>query len=217
MNHPAVDEPATGGSDAAHDPALFESCPPSDDQYKNIRMATYNIMCAEGNNLNMALRAMAQMRVEFGIFTEAKLTHDKYTHNCCGYTTIATQARSKHQGGVILFYRTRSSRFALEDITVHGPNVISCTLVLGCRRFTLIGGYVPPSEVDGSTLAHIASACRQHNPRHSIVFLGDINADLLDLPDEERSQAIADVFGLFGLEDISSGFSKTSSPRLVMY
>jgi exonuclease III len=116
------------------------------------RLATYNIQHGGGNNLNKALRAMDQMRIDFGLFTETKIPHNMYTKECDGYTVFATRAESSTCGGVALFYRTASLHWSIEGIRAHGPNVISCTLVSGLRRWSLIGCYIAPSETDGATL-----------------------------------------------------------------
>jgi exonuclease III len=115
-------------------------------------MCTYNILNAGGNRLNMALRAMAFMRVDLGLFQETKLSHDKFTHQCCGYQVCATRAKSSSQGGVALFYR-ESKNWTIEGVHFYGPNVMCCTLVSGFDKWSIIGMYIPPSEVDGSTLS----------------------------------------------------------------
>jgi len=56
-----------------------------------IRLITYNIQHAGCINLNMALRAMDQMHMDFGVFTETRLDHDFYTKFCCGYNVLATK------------------------------------------------------------------------------------------------------------------------------
>ena len=70
---------------------------------RHIRMIDYNIISAGGNNLNMVLRAMNHMHIDFGFLTETKLSHDKYTTRCEGYTVYSTQTNG-FQGGVAIFY-----------------------------------------------------------------------------------------------------------------
>ena len=168
-------------------------------------MGTYNIMNAGGNNLNMALRAMKQMRMDFGLFTETKLNHEKYTKNCFGFQVYATKVTNVHQGGVALFYRPDSQLVTIESLCCHGPNVISCLVVSGHRRWNLIGSYIPPSENNGETLRCIGEAVRTRC-HHPIVFLGDINVDLQADSFSERNEDIATAFALLGLEDVSTRF-----------
>ena len=69
----------------------------------------------------MALRAMRQMKVSFGILTEAKLTDGIYTRFCENYHVVATNARAHNQGGVALFYED-SPLWQVEEIKTYGPN-----------------------------------------------------------------------------------------------
>lgn len=125
-----------------------------------IRMCAYNMRCGGGNNMNMALRAMAGMRIDLGFFFETKLPHSLFTHEAEGFSVVATQANSYSQGGVALFYRPNERSWSLEGIRGHGPNVISATLVTGRRRWTILGVYIPPSDDSGITLTSIGEAVR---------------------------------------------------------
>ena len=171
-------------------------------ELRRLRICTYNIVNGGGNRLNMALRAMALMRVDLGLFTETRLSHDKFTTDCCGYQVVASRAKSRAQGGVALFYRA-SKNWTVEGVQTHGPNVLSCTLVSGQDRWSIIGMYIPPSEDDGSTLSFFHKAIR--NARHSLIFLGDINVDLHQV-DDDRSEDIATALTLVGLQDLSDHF-----------
>lgn len=168
------------------------------------KVALYNIRSGAGNNLNQALRSMDQMHIDFGLFTETKLNHDMYTKDCCGYTVFATKAKSTSQGGVAFFYRTESDRWSIEGLRVHGPNVISCTVVSGGRYWSLIGAYIAPSETDGATLRSIAAAVSSCS--HPLLFLGDINVDLAQSDLDDRGEDIATALALLGLFDVSMAF-----------
>lgn len=176
---------------------------PRGNELQRLRVCTYNIVSGGGNRLNMALRAMALMRVDLGLFMETKLSHDKYTTDCCGYQVVASRAKSNTQGGVALFYRT-SKIWTIEGVRTYGPNVLSCTLVSGQDRWSIIGMYIPPSEDDGSTLSFYHEAIR--NARHNLIFLGDINVDLRQV-DDDRSEDIATALTLVGLQDVSDHFT----------
>lgn len=91
-----------------------------------IRMSLYNIISAGGNNLNMALRTMKHMRIDLGFLIETKLSHDKYTKNCEGYTIYSTKSNG-HQGGVAIYYRN-TAFWTVEGIKAFGPNVLRCSL-----------------------------------------------------------------------------------------
>ena len=169
------------------------------------KVALYNIRNGAGNNLNQALRSMELMNIDFGLFAETKLNHDKYTKDCCGFTVFATKALSSTQGGVAFFYRTESTRWSIEGIQAHGPNVISCTVVSGERCWSLIGAYIAPSETNGATLKFIAEAVRTRCS-HPLIFLGDINVDLAAPDLDDRAEDIVTALALLGLLDVSAAF-----------
>ena len=120
------------------DAEVFDHDSP-DWQHDFLRLITLNIRSGRNSNLNVVLRTMHQMRVDLGILTETKIDNEMYTRDCCGYTVLASHARSKHQGGVALFYQTTNTRWWIEGERTHGPNVISCILVSGNRRWNIVG------------------------------------------------------------------------------
>ena len=71
----------------------------------SIRFGTYNIRNRQNGGLDAALRGMSQANMDLGILQETKLTDGIYTYGATGYSVIATDALSRHRGGVALFYR----------------------------------------------------------------------------------------------------------------
>ena len=69
-----------------------------------IRFGTYNIRNGRNGGLEAALRGMSQANMYMGILQETKLTDGIYTRGSAGYSVIATDAPSRHRGGVALFY-----------------------------------------------------------------------------------------------------------------
>ena len=166
------------------------------------QIAEYNIMSASGNNLNIVLRDMQCMHIDFGLLTETKLTHDKYTKDCCGFKVFATKASSSTKGGVAFFYRSQSDLWSIEGLRAHGPNVISCTIVSGTRQWPLVGCYIAPSEEDGSTLTFVEEAVCTHC-RHPLIHLNvNLHSDDLNHWDEDIVTALA----LLGLLDVAPFF-----------
>ena len=161
-----------------------------------LRMITYNVIHAGGNNLNMVLRQMHHMRVDLGFLTETKLSHDKYTRNCEGYSVFSTRSDG-FKGGVALFYRN-SPQWTVEGIKAFGPNVLRCSLVSGNRRWTCVGVYFPPSETDGATLNFLEQATQ--NTRHPLIIMGDFNCDLRHSLESEVSSFL-DISGLLDVAD----------------
>ena len=175
-------------------------------QHNFIRLITLNIRNGGYSNLNVVLRAIHQMRVDIGILTETKIDNDMYTRDCCGYTIFASQAKSKHQGGVALFYRTTNSRWWIEGERAHGPNVVSCVLVSGNRRWNVLGVYVPPSEDDGETLHFVNEAVQYRGTNDPYILLGDLNVDL-DRPKDFRGDEILSQVILMALEDVGDHYA----------
>jgi hypothetical protein len=67
---------------------------------------------------------MYQMRVDFGILTETKITNDMYTNNCCNYIVFASHAESKFKGEIALFIKQRIHSGGLK---ANGPmGLMSC-------------------------------------------------------------------------------------------
>ena len=65
-----------------------------------IRFGTYNIRNGRKGGLEAALRGMSQANMDLGILKETKLTDGVYTRGSAGYKVIATDAPSRHRGGV---------------------------------------------------------------------------------------------------------------------
>ena len=103
-----------------------------------IRFGTYNIRNGRNGGLDSALRGMSQANMDLGIFQETKCTDKIYTRESAGYRVVATDASSRHRGGVALFYRP-SSLFAVEAVRQYGPNVMSFELATGAWRWCIIG------------------------------------------------------------------------------
>jgi hypothetical protein len=132
------------------------SCPPSRvDGSGSIVVASYNIRNGRNGGLESACWAMAAMGVDLGIFQETKITDGIYTRLSSGYSVVASNALSVHQGGIALFWRPNKS-YEVKDWRVRGPNVLSFVIVTGGARFYAVGCYIPPKDL--STLATIVQA-----------------------------------------------------------
>ena len=87
-----------------------------------IRFGTYNIRNGRKGGLEASLRGMSQANMDLGILQETKLTDGVYTRGSAGYNVIATEAPSRHRGGVVLFYRS-TPHFVVEVVERCEPNV----------------------------------------------------------------------------------------------
>lgn len=176
-------------------------------KYKGTRFCTYNIRHGGNSRMALALKCMSRMNIDFGILTETKLTRDTYAKHAYGYDLIATEAKSKHQGGVALFFR-KSPHYIMEGVRKYGHNVIRAVLVSGNMRWLIIGCYVPSSEKDGKTLDFVQDAARDSHRYDRIIMLGDLNTDLNrmipydDRREVRRQETIATIasMGLVSLQ-----------------
>ena len=75
--------------------------------------------------------------MDLGIFQETKCTDGIYTRKLAGYSFFATDAPSRHRGGVAFFYRP-SPHFEVEAVRQFGPNVVAFQLETGARRWYII-------------------------------------------------------------------------------
>ena len=98
-----------------------------------IRFGTYNIRNGQKGGLEAAFRGMSQANMDLGILQETKLTDGVYTRGSAGYKVIATDAPSRHRGGVALFYRS-TPHFVVEAVGRCGPNVMVFQVATGERR-----------------------------------------------------------------------------------
>ena len=62
-----------------------------------------------------------------------------------GFQVMSTEAPSVHHGGVAILYR-EAEHFAIKELCIHGPNVISFKMVTGRRRWHVAGCYITPSN-----------------------------------------------------------------------
>jgi exonuclease III len=120
---------------------------------KVLKIGTFNIQHGGNSNLEKMIRCTKKMNIDIILLTETKL-QGIHTRSCEGYDIVATIAKSRHQGGVAFCYR-KSNQFHLEDIRQHGYNVISIVLATGNTKYLLVGGYIPPSETDMTTIEEL--------------------------------------------------------------
>ena len=102
-----------------------------------IRFGTYNIRNGRNSGLESALRGMSQANMDLGIFQETTLTDGIYTRGSAGYSVVATDAPSRHRGGVAIFHQP-APHFAVEAVQKFGPNFIGFQLEAGARRWYIV-------------------------------------------------------------------------------
>ena len=98
-----------------------------------IRFGLYNICNGQNGGIESTLRVMSQVNVDLGVFQETKGTGGIYMRGSVGYWGTATEALRTHCGGVAFFY-CKAEHFTLEELRLHGPNVISFYLESGGKQ-----------------------------------------------------------------------------------
>ena len=68
-----------------------------------IKFGTYNIRNGRKGGLEAALRGMEQANLDMGILQETNITDGVYTRASAGYRVVATDAPSRHSGGIAMF------------------------------------------------------------------------------------------------------------------
>ena len=67
---------------------------------------------------------------------------------------MATDVKQPRFSGVALLWE-ESELYESEEAKARGPNVITFELMTGTDRYSVVGGYIPPSQVAGMTIATI--------------------------------------------------------------
>ena len=121
--------------------------------------------------------------MDLGIFQETKCTDGIYTRESAGYRVVATDAPSRHRGGVTLLYRP-STLFAVEAVREYRPNVMSFEVATGARQWYIIGCYLDPD--DTSSIECVVTALGDRPKCTALVVEGDLNTDLEDSENDRR-------------------------------
>jgi hypothetical protein len=113
------------------------------------------ITSGQNGGLESALRAMAEMGIDFGILMETKITEGIYTRFSSGYNVFASNAVSVQQGGIALFWKP-NKLYEIKERRTRGPNNITFVVVSGGKRYYAVGCYIPPTNL--TTLEHVEAA-----------------------------------------------------------
>ncbi|KAL7524163.1 hypothetical protein ACHAXR_000463, partial [Thalassiosira sp. AJA248-18] len=120
-----------------------QDAPSRTDGSGTFSVATWNIRSGRNGGLESACRAMGSLGVDIAFFQEAKLTGGIHTRFSSGYSIVAFDAPSAHQGGVALCWRD-NELFEIEETKIRHPNVITFELMTGSDRYFVVGAYLPP-------------------------------------------------------------------------
>ena len=145
--------------------------------------------------------------MDMGILQETKLTDGVYTHGSAGYNVIATDAPSRHRGGVALFYRS-TPHFVVEALERCGPNVMGFQLATGEQQWYIVGAYVAPK--DEVTMETVVAAIGRKPPGTELVVAGDFNVDIMAPEGNRRAENIVTDLATAGVEDMAQHFMPRS-------
>ena len=141
--------------------------------------------------------------MELGILQETKLTDGIYTRGSAGYSVIATDAPSRHRGGVALFYRSEP-HFVMEAVEKFGPNVLGFQLATGAQRWYIVGVYIAPKDTE--TMERLVEEIRKKPRGAELLVAGDFNADIAAPEGDQRAENIVTELATAGLEDMARHF-----------
>ena len=168
-----------------------------------IKFGTYNIRNGQNGGLQAALREMDQANLDMGILQETKITDGVYTRASAGYRVVATDALSRHRGGIAMFYR-EGAGFAVEEVRQYGPNVLSFEVVSGRRRWYIIRCYIAPD--DAQTIERVVTALGGQPKGTALVVVGNLNTNLGEVDCDRRGAEISAALTEAGLEDMAAHF-----------
>ena len=101
-----------------------------------------------------------------------------------------------------MFYR-EGAGFAVEEVRLYGPNVLSFEVVSGQRRWYIIGCYLAP---DAQTRERVVTALGDQPRGTALVKAGDLNTDMGTIDCDGRGAEIAAAITEAGLEDMAAHF-----------
>ena len=139
---------------------------------------------------------MSQSNMDMGILQETKLTDGIYTRGSAGYSVVATDALSRHRGGVAIFHRP-APHFAVEAVQKYGQNVIGFQLAIGARQWYIVGCYLAPD--DTSTIERVVEALRDRPKGAELLVTGDLNINLAAPEGDRREEDITTTIDTEGL------------------
>jgi hypothetical protein len=166
-------------------------------------IAIWNIRCGQNLGLASAAKGLAQMGIGAAILTKMKITDDRNPKFTSGYEVIASKAMSHKQGGIALVWKEGHSSFEVEAARVVTPNLLTFQLIMGYKRFYVMGTYTPSNDTTGVDALWAAwNAC----PDSCIpIIMGDLDISF-EHPCDKREKAITNLLDEINLIDLSQKF-----------
>jgi hypothetical protein len=150
-----------------------------------------------------AAKGLAQMGVGIGILTKTKVTNDQYSKSLLGYQILASKATSPHQGGIDFIWREDHNGFEVKAVRPLTPNLMSFQLVMGNKRYYVMGIFIPPNCATGVDNLRVAwEACPADC---TPLVVGDHNIRFED-PANDRADAIVNLLEEINTTNLSCKF-----------
>ena len=102
----------------------------------------------------MRREVLRAMHTNIAVVQKVKLSGGKHTRLSSEYADMAIDVKQARIGGFALLWE-ESELYKLEEAKARGPNVITFELMTGSDRYYVVGCYIPPSDVVGTTIATI--------------------------------------------------------------
>ena len=149
--------------------------------------------------------------IDCGVLKEMNITKGFFARESSGFRVMATEVLSSHRGGVASFYR-EAENFSIEELRLHGPNIIGFQLVTWRRRWHVMGCYIAPNNA--LTIEDVAAAIRDRPYGAELLVTGNLNSNLAELEGTSRCEAITDKLAMTGLLDMGLHFLPRCKPWL---
>ena len=153
---------------------------------------------------------MYQVNVDLGLLQENNLTKRVYARESTRFCAVALDAPIRYCRIMALFYK-ESQQFVAKPHKQHVPNVINFKVVIGGRRWHVVGHYLTPC--DASTLDSVVAVIGQRPRGAKLLIYGDLNTDLELLDGHKCNEAVVVEMNTEGLEDMMEHFLLRKLPR----
>ena len=138
----------------------------------SIRFGSYNICNGCNGGLELALHRIVQVNMDMGVFHKTNSMGVICMQKPSGYHVLAYNAPSKHQGGVLVFYRNLS-QFQVEEHQQFGPTFISFHLNSGKKRCYMVRCYISP--INTRYIKQTTKEINQRPNSSKLLVAGDTN------------------------------------------
>ena len=156
-----------------------------------------HIRLGRAGGLETALRALRKGNIGIEVLQETKLTEGIHTRRILGYTVCATEADSRHQGGIAIFWR-EAEGWGVDRVRSFGPNVASFIIKLGRKCWYIVRSYMPPNDLP--TVHWIMQVLECGPEGAGKLLVGNLNS-CLENPRYQREEQLATVLAGHGLTD----------------